>query len=89
MRRRCNALTSPAKAASRTTSKGDGIDAKMQMLMSRQLRPLGQKPRGRKRTTKLPRNPLIYHAKLLDFVMVCNGLQYPAIPPQTTTFMGL
>jgi hypothetical protein len=25
---------------------------------------------------KLPRNPLIYHEMLLDFVMVCSGLQH-------------
>ena len=32
---------------------------------------LSDKPRGREPTTK----PLIYHETLLDFVMVCNGLQ--------------
>ena len=33
---------------------------------------------------RLPRTPVIYHRKSLDFVMVCNGLQYPAISSQTT-----
>ncbi len=33
---------------------------------------------GQKATTKLPRNPLAYHDSLLDFVMVCCGLQYPS-----------
>jgi hypothetical protein len=47
-------------------------------------RPLGTGPRGRNRTTKLPRNPLIYHEILLGFVMDCNGLQYLAIVAQTT-----
>jgi hypothetical protein len=48
------------------------------------VRPLGAEPRGLKTTTKLPRNPLIYHEKLLDFVMVCSGLQDLATLAQVT-----
>jgi len=38
---------------------------------------------------RLPRTPVIYHRKSLDFVMVCNGLQYPAISSQTTKLPNL
>jgi hypothetical protein len=38
---------------------------------------------------EIPRNPLIYHRKSLNFVMVCNGLQDLATLAQTTKSLDL